>query len=344
MIRIYPDQLSSQLSDKLRTCYFILGNDPLLSQESIDKVCLVAKQQGFIERYTYSLDISTDWKSIYRLTESFSLFSSRQILILILPETDQRIIMEEKFLKLTELLHSDLLLILRGGKLTKAQENSVWYKKISKDGVYINCLTPEYSRLAQWVRKRAKEMYINLDKQANQLLCNCYEGNLFALNQVLERLFLLYPDGNLTLSRVKDMVNNTVNFTPYHWVDALLLGKVRRSWRILQELQYKDYEPVILLRIIQPELILLLILKQQNINKDFKKIFDQYKIWQIRRPLIISALQRLSIRKVEIAVQLITQAELHLKQCYNHSIWQKLETLSMLLCGKLLHESFINES
>ncbi|HGJ5867618.1 DNA polymerase III subunit delta [Arsenophonus nasoniae] len=344
MIRLYPEQLTSQLADKLQACYLIFGNDPFLAQESVDKICQVAKQQGFTERYSYSLDTSTDWDTIYRLSQSLSLFASRQILILILPESGPTAVIAEKLLKLAEILHSDLLLLLRGGKLTKAQENSAWCKKIAQDGVYINCLTPELSRLTQWVTQRAKAMSVTLDKQANQLLCYSYEGNLLALNQALERLSLLYPDGNLTLPRVKEAVNNAVHFTPYHWVDALLAGKIKRSWHILQQLQREDYEAVILLRIIQRELILLLTLKQQSNAKDLRKLFDQHRIWQARRPLINAALQRLPLRELQHAIQLITQAELHLKQDYGHSIWPKLETLSMLLCGKSLPESFINDS
>ncbi|MFP3013267.1 MAG: DNA polymerase III subunit delta [Arsenophonus sp. NC-XBC3-MAG3] len=343
MIRIYPEQLNSQLVNKLRTCYLIFGNDHFLLQESIDKICQVAKQQGFSECYTYSIDSVLDWDAIYHLSQSLSLFASQKILILIFSKSGSTTVIGEKLLKLAELLHPDLLLILCGSKLTKAQENSVWCKKIGQDGVYINCLTPEQSRLPQWVTQRAKEMSITLDREANQLLCFCYEGNLVALNQALESLLLLYPDGNLTLPCVKEAVNNTVNFTPYHWVNALLAGKIKRVWHILQQLQREDYEVVILLRIIQRELILLLTLAQQNNNEDLKKLFDQYKIWKARRQLISAALQRLSLRELHLAIQLITNAELHLKQDYSHSIWQKLEILSMLLCGKSLPESFINE-
>ncbi|MGP1928954.1 MAG: DNA polymerase III subunit delta [Arsenophonus sp. NC-WZS1-MAG3] len=343
MIRIYPEQLISQLLDKLRTCYLIFGNDPLLLQESMDKICQVAKQHGFSECHTYSLDEALDWSTIYHLSQSFSLFASQQILILIFPKSGSTAVIGEKLFKLAELLHPDLLLILCGSKLTKAQENSAWCKKMAKDGVYINCLTPEQSRLPQWITQRAKAMSITLDRQAKQLLCYCYEGNLLALNQVLKDLLLLFPDGNLTLPSVKEAINNTVNFTPYHWVDALLEGKIKRVWHILQQLQREDYEVVILLRIIQRELILLLTLAQQNNDEDLKKLFDQYKIWKSRRQLISAALQRLSLRELHLAIQLITHAELHLKQDYRHSIWPKLETLSMLLCGKSLSESFINE-
>ncbi|MGP1939127.1 MAG: DNA polymerase III subunit delta [Arsenophonus sp. ET-DL9-MAG3] len=344
MIFIYPEQLSSQLPNQIKTCYLIFGNDFFLLQECVDKICKIAKQKDFTERYAYSLDVNTDWKTIYFISRSFSLFSCRQILILTLPENGPNIIMAKNLFKLVELLHSDLLLILCGNKLSKVQKNSNWYKKISKNGVYINCLTPSQTKLPQWVTQRTKAMSLTLEKQANQLLCYCYEGNLTALNQALERLSILYPDGNLTLSRIKDTVHNFVNFTPYHWIDALLLGEIKRSWHILQQLQYENYEAMILLHIVQRELILLLTLKQQNSDKNLKKLFDQHKVLQSRRQLIRVALERLSLRKLQLAVQLITRIELDLKQNYNQLIFPKLEILSMLLCNKLLYENFIDDS
>ncbi|MGP1930619.1 MAG: DNA polymerase III subunit delta [Arsenophonus sp. ET-YP4-MAG3] len=344
MICIYPEQLSSQFYNQIKTCYLIFGNDYFLLQESVDKICQIAKEKNFTERYIYSLDTNTDWKTIYFLSRSFSLFSCRQILILTLPENGPNIIMSKNLFKLTKLLHPDLLLILRGNKLSKVQKNSDWYKKISKNGIYINCVTPSQAKLPQWVTQRTKEMSLTLEKQANQLLCYCYEGNLLALNQALERLSILYPDGNLTLSRVKDTVHNFVNFTPYHWIDSLLLGEIKRSWHILHQLQYENYEAVILLHIIQRELMLLLTLKQENNDKNLKKIFDEHNVLQFRRQLIRVALERLSLRKLQLAIQLITKIELDLKQNYNQLIFPKLEVLSMLLCNKLLYESFIDDS
>ncbi|MGQ7170753.1 hypothetical protein ACUOCP_30070, partial [Escherichia sp. R-CC3] len=42
MIRLYPEQLRAQLNEGLRAAYLLLGNDPLLLQESQDAVRQVA--------------------------------------------------------------------------------------------------------------------------------------------------------------------------------------------------------------------------------------------------------------------------------------------------------------
>lgn len=343
MIRIYPEQLASQLQESLRGRYLIWGNEPLLIQESQDAIRKVAQSQGFEEHFTFSLEQHTDWDEIFSLCQALSLFASRQTLTLVLPENGANAVMAEKLLQLSQLLHPDLLLVLRGQKLTKAQENSAWFKAISHDAVYISCLTPEYQRLPQWVAKRARSMNLTLEIEANQLLCYCYEGNLLGLSQALERLSLLYPDGKLTHPRVEDAVNDSAHFTPYHWIDAMLAGKSRRAWHILEQLQREDTEAVILLRAFQRELMLLLTLKRQSVITPLKSLLDQHKVWQNRRPLLITALERLSLHQLQSALRLLTQAELHAKQDFSHSVWPDLQSLSMLICSKALPESFIHD-
>ncbi len=341
MTRIYPEQLASQLQDTLRGRYLLWGNEPLLLQESQDLIRQAAQQQGFTEHFSFSLDANTDWDEIFSLCQALSLFASRQSLTLILPDSAPNAAMAEKLLQLSTLLHEDLLLILRGQKLTKVQENSAWFKALSQHSVYVSCLTPEHQKLPQWVSMRAKKMNLQLETEANQLLCYCYEGNLLALSQALERLSLLYPDGKLTLHRVEDTVNDAAHFTPYHWIDALLDGKPKRAWHILNQLRREDTEAVILLRSIQRELILLLTLKRQSATTPLKNLLDQHRVWQNRRPLLTSALQRLTLAQLHSAINLLMQAELKAKLDYSQPVWPDLESLSMLLCGKTL--SFIDD-
>ncbi|ATV43505.1 DNA polymerase III subunit delta [Pectobacterium brasiliense] len=341
MIRLYPEQLTAQLHEGLRGCYLVFGSDPLLLQESLDSIKRVAQQHEFSEHFSFILDLHTDWDAIFSTCQALSLFASRQSLLLVLPENGPNAAMGENLVKLSGLLHPDILLILRGHKLTKAQENSAWFKALAQDSVYINCLTPEQAQLPRWVAQRAKSMKLTLDDQATQLICYCYEGNLLALSQALERLALLYPDGKLTLPRVESAVNDAAHFTPFHWLDALLAGKGKRAWHILQQLKQEDCEPVILLRTLQRELLQLLALKRRMSDTPLRTLFDQQKVWQNRRDLLTQALQRLSLQQLQQAVRLLTQVEITLKQDYGQSVWSELESLAMLLCGKALPEAFI---
>lgn len=340
MIRIYPEQLGAQLHEGLRACYILTGNEPLLLQESQDAIRSNAHRHGFTEHFSITIDPHTDWNAIFSTCQALSLFASRQTLLLTLPENGPNAAITEQLLTLSTLLHADILLILRASKLTKAQENSAWFKALSANGVVVPCQTPEQAQLPRWVATRAKSMKLAVDDAAIQLLCYCYEGNLLALSQALERLSLLWPDGKLTLPRVEQAVFDAAHFTPFHWVDALLAGKSKRAQHILRQMQGEESEPVILLRTVQRELLMLLTLQRQMTTTPLRTLFDQHRIWQNRRPLFSDALQRLSATQLAQAIHLITRTELILKQDYGQSVWSELETLSLLLCSKSFPESF----
>lgn len=340
MIRIYPEQLSAQLREGLRACYFLTGNEPLLIQESADAIRAASSSQGFEEHFSVTLDAQTDWDAIFVSCQALSLFTQRQTLTLQLPENGANAAMAEQLIKLASLLHSDILLVLRMAKLTKAQENSAWFKALSAHAVLVPCQTPEQAQLPRWVASRAKAMKLSVDDAAIQLLCYCYEGNLLALAQALERLSLLWPDGKLTLPRVEDAVNDAAHFTPFHWVDALLAGKSKRALHILHQLEKEDAEGVILLRSLQRDLLTLLHLQRNQGKQGLRALMDQQRIWQNRRALFTDALQRLDARRLQRAVHLLAELELTMKQDYGQNLWPQFETLSLLLCHRDFPLSF----
>lgn len=343
MIRLYPEQLRVQLNEGLHAAYLLTGNDPLLLQESQDAIRQAAQRLGFEEHHTVQIDTSTDWQVLFALCQELSLFSRRQTLLLLLPENGPNAAINAQLETLVSLLHSDILLLVRGNKLTKGQENAAWLTQIAARCVQVSCQTPEHSHLPRWVAQRAKQMNLTLDDAANQLLCYCYEGNLLALSQALERLSLIWPDGKLTLPRVEQAVNDAAHFTPFHWVDALLGGKSKRALHILRQLHLEASEPVILLRTLQRELLQLVQLKRQMVTVPLRSLFDQQRVWQNRRLLLTEALNRLTLPQLYQGVSLLTRIELTLKQDYGQSVWDELEEISLLICHKALPEIFIHD-
>ncbi|AFP84905.1 DNA polymerase III subunit delta [secondary endosymbiont of Ctenarytaina eucalypti] len=336
MIRLYAEQLDAKLQESLGRCYFLFGNEPLLLQESQSCIRSCAQNQQFEEHVSITLDATTDWYAIFSLCRERSLFARRQTLLLILPENGLQAPMGDKLLELISLLHEDLLLIVRGNKLTRSLENSRWFKALSAQAVLVRCITPEQEELSHWVANRAKSMHLTLDDVVCQTLCYYYENNLLALAQVLERLSLIYPDGYLTLPRVKGTLNDSAHFTPFHWVDAAIAGRNKRAMRILWHLQIESAQPALLLRSMQHEVLQLLTFKRNLHAVPIGRLFDRHKVWQNRRPLLTLALERLTFSQLRKAVALMVHIELALKQDYDYSIWSNLNALALLLCGNTL--------
>ncbi|HHF3731138.1 TPA: DNA polymerase III subunit delta [Haemophilus influenzae] len=343
MNRIFPEQLNHHLIQGLARVYLLQGQDPLLLSEIEDTICQVANQQGFDEKNTIQVDNQTDWVQLIESCQSMGLFFSKQILILNLPENFTALL-QKKLQELISVLHKDVLLILQVAKLTKATEKQAWFITLNQyepNAILINCQTPTVENLPRWVKNRTKAMGLDADDEAIQQLCYSYENNLLALKQALQLLDLLYPDHKLNYNRVISVVEQSSIFTPFQWIDALLMGKANRAKRILKGLQAEDVQPIILLRTLQRELFTLLELTkpQQRImtteklpTQQIKTEFDRLKIWQNRRPLFLSAIQRLTYQKLYEIIQELANIERLAKQEFSDEVWIKLADLSVKIC------------
>ncbi|MEX4602840.1 DNA polymerase III subunit delta [Haemophilus influenzae] len=343
MNRIFPEQLNHHLTQGLARVYLLQGQDPLLLSETEDTICQVANQQNFDEKNSVQVDSQTDWVQLIESCQSMGLFFSKQILILNLPENFTALL-QKNLQELISVLHKDVLLILQVAKLTKATEKQAWFITLNQyepNAILINCQTPTVENLPRWVKNRTKAMRLEADDEAIQQLCYSYENNLLALKQALQLLDLLYPDHKLTYNRVISVVEQSSIFTPFQWIDALLMGKANRAKRILKGLQAEDVQPIILLRTLQRELFTLLELTkpQQRImtteklpTQQIKTEFDRLKIWQNRRPLFLSAIQRLTYQKLYEIIQELANIERLAKQEFSDEVWIKLADLSVKIC------------
>ncbi|OOF42709.1 MULTISPECIES: DNA polymerase III subunit delta [Rodentibacter] len=343
MNRIFPEQLPHHLAQGLAKVYCLVGQDPLLLSETEADIYQAALQQSFDEKNTVQIDSQTDWAALIESTQSMGLFFNKQVLVLNLPE-NLTALLQKKLQEFITALNEDVLLVLTMPKLAKATEKQAWFLALTEyepKALLVNCQTPSSEQLPRWVKNRLQMMGLTADNEAIAQLCYSYENNLLALKQALQLLDLLYPDHKLTYHRVISVVEQSSLFTPFQWIDALLVGKVNRAKRILVGLQAEDVQPIILLRTLQRELFTLLDLTkpQQPIRiteglpvQSLKAEFDRLKIWQNRRPLFLAAVQRLTYQKLYEIIQELADIERLAKQEFSDNVWEKLADLSVKIC------------
>lgn len=330
MIRINADQITNKSGSSY---YLLIGNDPYLQHYVKTQLQNAFKQAGFNEQLTFTIDNQTDWTAIYDSCQEMNLFSTSTLIFLDFGEGAINATITAKLNSLSEVLSPDIALIISLNKITKAQENSTWYKTLSDKLVIVNCTTPDTQQLPQWIKNYLQQQKITIEPQAIELLCYYYEGNLLALTQIIEQLKLLYPDAKLTYDQVESNINDSAVFTPYHWIDAMLAHKTKRAIHILQQLKMNEFEPLILLRIVQRELILLINLKKALQQKSFKQVFDQYKVWQNKRTIYTNYLNRFAIEDLYITLAKLTEMEIGLKHDNQLQIWDTLSSFTMQFMG-----------
>ena len=238
-MRIYPEQLANQLEQQLPSCCLIFGDEALLSIEAFDQIQHKAKQQGFLEKFSYSLDGHFDKDQIFSQFNTLSLFSEKQIIELTLSKTTKE---NTDFIReITPLLNPDIILILKGPKLNGQQLKSVWFSKLEQQGLFIstNALLPQ--RFPQWLFQRLKFVGLTASTEVIDFLGLHFEGNLLAAKQEIEKLSILFPKQHLHLVQVEQSITTHNHFSLFQWVDSLLAGDKARNARIIKQLHAEGY-------------------------------------------------------------------------------------------------------
>lgn len=327
-MRIYPEQLRQHLQHPLPNCVLIFGDEALLTLEAHDLVLQVAKSQGYLENFSFSLDGNFEKDVIFTHLHSLSLFSEKKAISLVLSKTTKE---NTAFLReIAPLLNSDFLLLLQGPKLNNQQLNSAWFKKLEQQGIFVATNAPTAQRFPQWVFQRLKVLDLQANKEVIDFLCIHFEGNLLAAKQEFEKLALLYPKQTLNLHQVEQSITTHNHFSIFQWLDSLLSGDKMRSQRILSQLRVEGSELLLLSATLANEVQKLLKLSYQLQHTPLPQLLNQHqpKLWASKQTLISDALTRLTVLQLEQLLTQCAQLEVAVKVENSTDSWLTLELIS----------------
>lgn len=292
-MQVYPNRFNATLKKGLQPFYLIFGDEPQQKLTAINQIREVATEQGFDERQTLVADAQFDWSTLLEATQTLSLFSSRQYIELELPTGKPGTQGSKILTELSAQNNPDILLVIHGAKIGKDVQNSKWFKALDKHGTYVPCYPLEGNSLQQWLMEQMRTQGLQVTPDVTRLLAEYCEGNLLAASQEIEKLCLLYPNGNPTLEEVEQAVVDQSRYNVFQLIDVLLAGDSQKSVKMLYRLESEGVEPNIIMWALTREWQTLRALhasKQagQAIN------WNQHRIWKNRQGLYLSALQRLS--------------------------------------------------
>ncbi|WP_299788745.1 DNA polymerase III subunit delta [uncultured Shewanella sp.] len=332
-MRVYPDQLKRHLKP-LQQCYLIFGDDPWLCETSRSQIYAQAKNEGFEEKIQLTQENSFNWNELVDEWQAMSLFSSRRVIELTLPQAKPGSEGGATFQRLMQMANPDLLLIVTGPKLAAEQTKSKWFKTLDSQGVYIPCTTPEGQQFQRWLDGRISHFNLRLTRDAREMLFSLYEGNLLAADQSLQLLQLLSPESEINSQHLESYFEDQSRFSVFQLTDAMLNNQQDKAQHILSQLKAEGVAMPIILWGLFKELTILLQLKSALENQQsLQSLWGKLRIWDKRKPLYQSALNRLSLAQIESLLSGASAIELNLKQ---HGIedWTGMSHLCLLFDPK----------
>ncbi|MCF2946783.1 DNA polymerase III subunit delta [Paraglaciecola aquimarina] len=312
-MQVYPNRFSLQDDSPLKPFYLVFGDEPQQKLECLEMIRKTAAKQGFDERQSLVVDNQFSWDSLVEATQTLSLFSSRQIIELELPTGKPGAEGSKILSAIAQQNNPDVLLVLHGGKIGKDVQNTKWFKALDKNAIYIPCYPLEGNVLHQWLNQQMLLAGMQASPQVCQLLVDYCEGNLLAAKQEIQKLKLLYPEGNPSLEQVEQAVVDQSRFTVFHLVDVLLSGDGQKTVKMLYRLESEGVEPNIILWALTREwqtLNALLFDRQQGKSINW----NQHRIWKSRQGFYQSALNRLSLGDLKTIQTKLSEFDSAIKQ------------------------------
>jgi DNA polymerase-3 subunit delta len=331
-MKLTADQLPPQLTKGLTPFYWIAGDEPLLVQEAAQTLRAAALQAGFSERRVLEME-GFDWQQLTLYTHNLSLFSQRCLLEINLPSASLNEAAKTALTRYAERPPADKILLLITPKLDTKQLQTQWVKRLEPNTTVVLIKPLERQHWTRWLTQRLRQAELNTDASGLKWLSTCYEGNLLAAAQAIEKLKLTYGAQPLGVAEIAAALEDNSHFEVFDLLDPALGGEAAKTWHILQRLKQTQAEPVLILWALSREIRLLLAVTQTSDPSSLEAVLNQHRVWEKRKTLVKKAAQRHTPQQLRLFLQQAAYLDRMIKGALSGNIWQELTTLALCLAG-----------
>src|SRR5574343_1798909 len=338
-------QLGAHLQKGLRSLYTLHGDEPLLMQEAADAIRAAAREQGYTERTVHTVQgAHFDWSEVLAAGGSLSLFADKQIVEVRIPSGKPGKDGSAAIQQLVEQAQGNdsTLTLFMLPRLDFATRKGAWFGALDNGGVSLQIDTIERAALPQWIAQRLQQQGQHVaqgeeGQRTLQFFADRVEGNLLAAHQEIQKLGLLFPQGELSQAQVESAVLNVARYDVFKLAEAVLSGQVARVQRMLDGLRAEGEAEVLVHYALSEDIRALKRVKDAVVaGRPLPMVLREQRIWGVRERLFERVLPRLG--EAELA-ELLHDA--HLVDGIVKGLkvpewpaqgWQALHRLAMQLC------------
>lgn len=338
-------QLAAHLAKGLRPLYTLHGDEPLLVQEAADAIRAAARAQGFTERTVHTVSgAHFDWSEVLAASGSLSLFADRQIVEVRIPNGKPGKEGSPAIQQLAESAagNDSTLTLFLLPRLDKQTKSGAWFAALERHGVAVQVDPVERAALPQWIAQRLARQGQRVaageeGQRTLQFFADRVEGNLLAAHQEIQKLGLLYPEGELGFGQVEGAVLNVARYDVFKLSEAVLGGQPGRVQRMLDGLQAEGEAEVLVHYTLAEDIRALKRVKDAlREGRPLPVALREQRIWGLRERLFERALPRLSdtaLANLLHAAHVVDGIVKGLKSPdWPADGWQALHRLALMLC------------
>jgi DNA polymerase-3 subunit delta len=344
-MQLAASQLTPHLHKGLRSLYTVHGDEPLLVQEAADAIRAVARTQGYTERTVHTVaGAHFDWSEVLAAGGSLSLFADKQIVEIRIPSGKPG---KEGSPALQQMAQSaqgndSTLTIVLLPRLDKMTRGGAWFGALDANGVTIQVEPVERNALPQWIAQRLQQQGQRVaageeGQRTLQFFADRVEGNLLAAHQEIQKLALLYPEGELGFDNVESAVRNVARYDVFKLSEAVLGGQAARVQRMLDGLQAEGEAEVLVHYTLAEDIRALKRVKDaMAAGRPLPMALREQRVWGLKERLFERVLPRLTMTMLDNllhSAHLVDGIVKGLKvPDWPTDGWQALHRLALTLC------------
>ena len=315
------------------------------SQEAGDAIRAAARAQGFTGRTSHTVaGAHFDWSEVLAAGGSLSLFADRQIVEIRIPSGKPGKDGSAAIQQLAESARGNdsTLTLVMLPRLDKATRTGAWFMALENAGVTIQVDPVERAALPQWIAQRLQRQGQRVTageegQRTLQFFADRVEGNLLAAHQEIQKLALLFPEGELDFEQVESAVLNVARYDVFKLSEAVLGGQPARVQRMLDGLRAEGEAEVLVHYTLAEDIRALKRVKDaMNAGRPLPMALREQRVWGVKERLFERVLPRLTDAALAELLQSAHQVDgivKGLKQPdWPASGWQALHRLAMMLC------------
>lgn len=344
-MQVAATQLQAHLQRGLKSLYTIHGDEPLLQQEAADAIRAAARAQGYTERTVHTVaGAHFDWSEVLAAGGSLSLFADKQIVEIRIPSGKPG---KDGSVALQQLAESapgndSTLTLVLLPRLDKQTKTGAWFGALESYGVTVQVEPVERRALPQWIAQRlaAQGQRVAAGEEGQrtlQFFADRVEGNLLAAHQEIQKLALLYPEGELSFEQVEGAVLNVARYDVFKLSEAVLAGQAVRVQRMLDGLQAEGEAEVLVHYALAEDIRALKRVKDAvTAGRPLPLALREQRIWGVKERLYERVLPLLSAADLAQLLQAAHQVDGIVKGLkvadWPTNGWQALQRLALQLC------------
>ena len=337
-MRLKVEQLDSALQKVLSPVYFLSGDEPLQLGELADAIRKAGKINDYHHREIISVDKNFNWNELAFASDSLSIFSDKRIIELRIPTGALGVDGAKAVTNYCNRPPEDTILLITAGKIDSKSTKSRWFEALDKIGVIIQVWPLEGADLNRWLQQRFQKRGLQTDAQGLVVLAARVEGNLLAAAQEIEKLYVLYGSGFISVDQIYDVVADSSRYDVFKLMDAVLATDINKVIKILSGLKAESIAaPVVLWALTRDARLIiqvkLAIAKGQNTDL----VLRNHGVWDRRKQLITQAMNRLSDNQLNKILVASAKADRQIKGQELGDAWETLLAISLLFCNPALN-------